>query len=112
MDQLVSIYLPTRNRRLLLERAIESALNQTYRNIELVVVDDGSTDDTPLLLDKIRKADQPLISNRNERSLGPSPARNLAVKAAKGFFITGLDDDDEFTPDRIFRFVRHWNELA
>jgi glycosyltransferase involved in cell wall biosynthesis len=112
MDELVSVYLPTHNRQRLLERAIGSVLSQTYRNIELIVVDDGSTDDTPLLLARIRKTNQRLISIRNERPLGPSPSRNIAVKAAKGFFITGLDDDDEFTPDRVFKFVSHWKKLA
>ncbi|SHJ85013.1 Glycosyltransferase involved in cell wall bisynthesis [Bradyrhizobium lablabi] len=112
MDRLVSIYLPTHNRRQLLERAVDSVLSQTYRNIELIVVNDGSTDDTSLFLNKISQSDRRLVAIDNPRSLGPSPSRNLAVKAAKGFFISGLDDDDEFTPDRIAQFVDYWNVLA
>jgi glycosyltransferase involved in cell wall biosynthesis len=112
MDRLVSIYLPTRNRRQFLERAVASVLSQTYRNIELIVVNDGSTDDTSLFLKRVSQRDRRLIPIDNPRSLGPSPSRNIAVKAAKGFFVSGLDDDDEFTPDRISKFVEYWNVLA
>jgi glycosyltransferase involved in cell wall biosynthesis len=112
MEKLVSIYLPTHNRRRLLERAVDSVLSQTYRNVELIVVNDGSTDDSSLFLDKVSQNDRRLIAINNVRSLGPSPSRNIAVREAKGFFISGLDDDDEFTPDRISQFVEYWNELA
>jgi glycosyltransferase involved in cell wall biosynthesis len=112
MDRLVSIYLPTYNRRQLLERAVDSVLNQTYRNIQLIVVNDGSTDNTSLFLHEKRQLDQRLIPITNPTSLGPSKSRNIAVMAAKGTFITGLDDDDEFTPDRIARFVDYWDALA
>jgi glycosyltransferase involved in cell wall biosynthesis len=112
MDRLVSIYLPTHNRRRLLERAVDSVLNQTYRNIELIVVNDGSTDDTSPFLHEKCQLDQRLIPIINPTSLGPSKSRNIAVMAAKGTFITGLDDDDEFTPDRIARFVDYWDALA
>jgi glycosyltransferase involved in cell wall biosynthesis len=112
MDRLVSIYLPTHNRRRLLERAVDSVLNQTYRNIELIVVNDGSTDDTPLFLHEKCQLDQRLIPITNPTSLGPSKSRNIAVMAAHGTFITGLDDDDEFTPDRIARFVDYWDALT
>jgi glycosyltransferase involved in cell wall biosynthesis len=112
MDRLVSIYLPTHNRRQLLERAIDSVLNQTYRNIELIVVNDGSTDDTSLFLHEKCQLDQRLNLITNPTSLGPSKSRNIAVMAAKGIFISGLDDDDEFTPDRIARFVNYWDTLA
>jgi len=112
MDRLVSIYLPTHNRRQLLERAVDSVLAQTYRNIELIVVNDGSTDDTSLFLKRISQSDRRLIAIDNPRSLGPSQSRNTAVKAAKGFFVSGLDDDDAFTPDRISQFVEYWDALA
>jgi glycosyltransferase involved in cell wall biosynthesis len=112
MDRLVSIYLPTHNRRRLLERAVDSVLNQTYRNIELIVVNDGSTDDTSLFLHEKCQLDQRLIPITKPTSLGPSKSRNIAVMAAKGTFITGLDDDDEFTPDRIARFVDYWDALT
>ena len=112
MDRLVSIYLPTHNRRRLLEQAVDSVLNQTYRNIELIVVNDGSSDDTSIFLHDKCQFDQRLIPITNPTSLGPSKSRNIAVMAAKGTFITGLDDDDEFTPDRIARFVDYWDTLA
>jgi glycosyltransferase involved in cell wall biosynthesis len=112
MDRLVSVYLPTHNRRQLLERAVESVLGQTYSNIELVVVNDGSTDDTSIFLDERCKSDHRILSLANKLPLGASQSRNIAVKAAKGIFISGLDDDDEFTPDRIAQFVNYWDALS
>lgn len=105
---LVSVYIPTRNRAQLVSRAITSVLNQTYRNVELLVVDDASEDDTA---DTVRRlitasAGRTEISYiRLERKSGACAARNLAIAAAKGKYITGLDDDDYFAPDRIARLV-------
>ncbi len=55
MNPLVSVYIPTMNREGLLSRAVESVLAQTYKNIEIIIVDDGSTDGTPALLHKLLK---------------------------------------------------------
>ena len=112
MDTLVSIYLPTRNRRALLERAVSSVLRQTYSPFELIVVDDGSTDDTSAYLAELVKSDARVTVLANPQSVGPSSCRNMAVRLARGVFVTGLDDDDEFTPDRIARFVTSWRELS
>jgi glycosyltransferase involved in cell wall biosynthesis len=111
MNQLVSVYLPTRNRRELLERAVRSALRQTYGNIELIVVNDGSTDQTMAYLDQAKVEDERLIPIHIRESVGPSAARNIAIKRARGAFVTGLDDDDEFVCDRIASFVKHWSAL-
>jgi glycosyltransferase involved in cell wall biosynthesis len=111
MKQLVSVYLPTRNRRALLARAVRSVLQQTYRNIELIVVNDGSTDQTKFLLDQEQQRDQRLIPIHIRESVGPSAARNIAIKMARGTFVTGLDDDDEFVSDRISSFLEKWAAL-
>jgi glycosyltransferase involved in cell wall biosynthesis len=112
MDTLVSIYLPTRNRRALLERAVSSVLRQTYLQFELIIVDDGSTDDTAFYLAELARSDARVTVLTNPRAMGPSRCRNMAVRLAKGGFVTGLDDDDEFTPERIERFVTCWSELS
>jgi glycosyltransferase involved in cell wall biosynthesis len=105
---LVSIYLPTKNREELLRRAVESVLTQTYTSLELIVVDDGSTDGTRAYLDQARTADDRIRVIRNETSLGAPLSRNLAIREARGEFITGLDDDDYFHPLRIAAFVGAW----
>jgi glycosyltransferase involved in cell wall biosynthesis len=105
---LVSIYLPTKNREALLRRAVESVLTQSYKTLELIVVDDGSTDGTPTYLDTVRTADSRVRVIRNETSLGAPLSRNLAIRDARGEFITGLDDDDYFHPQRIATFVGEW----
>lgn len=107
-NALVTVYIPTKNRPELLERAVKSVLAQHYTNLEIIVIDDGSSAPCKKqiaqicgLSDKIR-----LISN--DHSQGACHARNLAITSAKGIFITGLDDDDEFLPDRIKNFVLNW----
>jgi len=112
MNQLISVYLPTRNRQLLLARAVRSALQQTYANIELIVVNDGSTDETMIFLDQAQQEDRRLVPIHIRESVGPSAARNIAIKMARGAFVTGLDDDDEFVGDRIASFVEKWEDLS
>jgi len=110
MNDLVSIYVPTKNRLGLLTRALNSVLAQSYRQLELIVVSDGSTDGT---CDYVRalSSDIQIRLIHHEQSQGACAARNLAIEAATGRFITGIDDDDVFMPDRIERFVRQWQAL-
>jgi len=105
---LVSVYLPTRNRVNLLCNAVASVLNQTYREIELIVVNDASTDDTIDFLQQKSKADPRLIYFNNSTARGAPASRNFAIAKANGVFVTGLDDDDEFLPERISAFVDYW----
>ena len=109
---LISVYIPTKNRARLLAAAVESVRQQTIRDLELIVVDDGSTDDTPALLSGLAADDPRLRVIRYEQSLGGAAARNAAIRAARGTFVTGLDDDDRFRPDRLHRFIDAWHRLA
>lgn len=94
---LVSVVLPTRDRAAWLGRAIDSVLAQTYRPIELIVVDDGSTDGTAALLegyeDRIVRLTQP--------QLGAYAARNLGIERARGELIAFMDSDDAWLPHRL-----------
>ena len=108
---LVSVYLPTRNRVALLGRAVDSVLAQSYRPLELIVVNDGSSDATRAYLDDAARSDPRLRVLHNPRPLGAPRARNLAILRALGEFITGLDDDDQFHPERIHALVRQWRAL-
>lgn len=104
----VSIYMPTHNREDLVIRAVKSVLNQSYTNIELIVVDDGSDDQTFDLLKNID--DKRLFILKNAIPKGACYSRNLAIKHATGKFITGLDDDDFFEQNRIEILVNSFDE--
>jgi glycosyltransferase involved in cell wall biosynthesis len=101
----VSVYIPTKNRSFMLKRSIDSVLKQTYPNIEIVVCDDGSTDSTIEMMKSLCIKYGNILYLREERSKGACHARNKAILAATGRFITGLDDDDQFLPNRIEAFV-------
>lgn len=113
MRKLVSVYMPTKNRLTLATRAIESVLKQTYKNMELIVVDDGSE---LIQFQKLKdnfKDHKNVIFLRNEESLGACKSRNRAIKHARGEFITGLDDDDYFSDkNRITYFVNTWTQIG
>lgn len=107
---LVTIYMPTYNRLTLLKRAVKSVLEQDYRNIELIIVDDGSNDGTVEYLYSLSQHDDRVRCVFNEENSGACVSRNHAIFSAKGEFITGLDDDDYFTQGRISNFVNSWLE--
>lgn len=104
----VTVYIPTKNRKAELAKAVESVLNQTYRDLEVIVVSDGSTDDTATYLEQKSASDNRLKYFIKEKSEGAPAARNLAIKNAMGEFITGLDDDDQFLPNRVELLVNYW----
>ncbi len=93
----VSCVIPTRNRKLLLQRAVRSVLGQNVGPIEIVVVDDGSTDGTTRWLQR----HHPSIRVVPSAGLGPGPARNLGVEAATGEVVMFLDSDDEWLPEHV-----------
>ena len=100
-QQLVSVVIPTRNRPELLARALQSVLDQTYRNIEIIVVDDHS--DKPLELNKLGvNCDHSLIRLiQNPFRYGGARSRNVGVKVSRGNFICFLDDDDVLYKNKI-----------
>ncbi|WP_170975387.1 glycosyltransferase [Martelella alba] len=104
-NKLVSVYIPTHNRSKLLERALLSVLNQDYEYLEILICDDGSSDNTHSLVENYKKKYQNIIYLKNDQPKGACAARNLGIFAAKGIYITGLDDDDEFVNNRISTFV-------
>lgn len=109
---LVTIYITTKNRIQLLERAINSAVNQDYENIEIIIVDDGSIDGTMEYLANKSRANTRIKYLVNTTSLGACASRNRAIFSATGEFITGLDDDDYFLPNRISDFMHAWHKKS
>ncbi|WP_296205419.1 glycosyltransferase [Psychrobacter sp. UBA3962] len=108
---LVTVYMPTYNRVELLQRAVQSVLCQDYKNIELIVVDDGSTDGTHEYLARIAEQHSCFKYFINKKNSGACISRNKAIFAANGEFITGLDDDDYFLPNRISNFLSFWKNI-
>jgi len=108
-----SIILTTFNRKKLLKRAFESAINQTYGNYEIIVVDDAGT-----TFPGIRKAIMSYAHGRkvkyirHKNNKGLSAARNTGIKAAKGKYIVCLDDDNELMPEFLEYTIRHITEDA
>jgi glycosyltransferase involved in cell wall biosynthesis len=92
-DPIVSIVIPCYNDAQYIEQAVYSALNQTYPNKEILVVDDGSNEETKTVLEKLEHKITKLITQENK---GQSTARNLGIKEAKGDYILVLDSDDYF----------------
>jgi glycosyltransferase involved in cell wall biosynthesis len=98
---LVSVIIPTYNRCAILERAIESVLGQTFTDYELIVVDDGSTDETADLLDRYRNR----VKVIRQENRGVSAARNTGIRASKGELVALLDSDDSWLPNKLERQV-------
>ncbi|MFK5985119.1 MAG: glycosyltransferase [Pseudomonadota bacterium] len=107
---LISVYMATKNRAQLLCRAIDSVLAQDYENFELIIVDDGSNDNTPSKLLVYQQQNSNISFYRNEKSLGVAAARNLAIEQSKGEFVTGLDDDDYFYNNRLSSLMSAYDD--
>lgn len=97
-EKLISIIVPVYNVEPYLEKCIDSILKQTYKNFELIIVDDGSTDGCPALCDKIAKLDS-RITVIHKKNGGLSSARNAGLEVAKGDYIGFIDSDDWIVPD-------------
>jgi hypothetical protein len=98
---LVSVVIPTRDRAALVGRAIRSVLSQTWPDLELIVVDDGSTDGTSAAVAGV--ADDRVRLVRSELPTGPGAARNEGIRRARGDWVAFLDSDDEWVPTKLER---------
>lgn len=95
----ISVIIPTFNRGKLIANSIKSALNQTIKNLEIIIVDDGSTDNTKEVIDKFQ--DRRIKYIKLDKNQGASNARNIGIKAAKGKYISFQDSDDIFYPNKL-----------
>ena len=103
---LVSVIIPTYNRGWILQEAIDSVLEQDFHDYELIVVDDGSVDNTPAIL----KAYKDEITVLRQANQGVSAARNSGIKAATGRLISFLDSDDLWLPRKLSAQVQFFND--
>lgn len=103
----VSVIIPTYNRARLLERSIDSVRAQTLQDWELLLVDDGSTDDTAGLAARLTSADRRIRYLSNDRTRGSAGARNCGIRKAQGEFIAFLDSDDTWFPPHLERALEY-----
>ena len=103
----VSVIMPVYNVENYVERSIKSVINQTYKNIECIVVDDASTDGTKEYLNNyiLESKIKYLYINQRE-SKGGNHARNIGIQVANGKYVAFLDDDDEWLPHKIERQMK------
>lgn len=107
---LVSVIIPTHNRKKLLQRALHSVLNQTYQPLEIIVINDGSTDETETYIKNIQLNHPQIKYLQHSTPLGAPKARNYGIREAKGAFLTFLDDDDELHPQNIRYCMQHYDD--
>lgn len=94
----ISVILPAYNEEKYIKNAIESVLNQSFNDFELIIVNDGSSDNTRKIIENI---DDTRIKIINQTNQGPGASRNNAMKIAQGDYIMFLDGDDEYCPDAL-----------
>ena len=98
---MISVVIPTHNRADLLPRAIKSVQNQTWTDLEIVVVSDGSEDDTKAVVEALAKDDDRIRFIEYFPAKGGNVARNTGIENAAGEYVAFLDDDDEFMPEKL-----------
>ncbi len=101
MENFVSVIIPTFNRVEYLKKAVKSVLDQTYQQLELIIVDDGSDDGTAELIAQLKQKSQRKILYIHQGNMGAAAARNRGLEAASHDFIAFLDSDDWFHPQKL-----------
>lgn len=104
-NSLISVVIPTFNREKILPISLESALVQSYQNIEIIIVDDHSNDDTEAVVKQYQ--DDRIHFIRLSKNSGGAVARNVGIDAAKGEYIAFLDSDDAWAPNKLERQFTH-----
>ncbi len=105
-DPLLSIVIPIYNVEKYLSACLESVVAQTYKNLEIICIDDGSTDSSGKILDGFAKKDSRIKAIRQEKNRGLSAARNRGISEATGEYITFVDSDDWIDPETCEKTVR------
>lgn len=98
---MISVVIPTHNRCNIVGRSIDSVLNQTYDDIEVIVVSDGSTDDTDAVVSKYENSDHRVKYVSYTPARGGNYARNLGISRSSGEYVAFLDDDDTWYPEKL-----------
>lgn len=100
---MISVIIPTYNRETTIKRAVDSVLEQTYKNFEIIIVDDNSTDNTAKVIENIQ--DERIVYLRQSSNRGACVARNIGISKAKGKYIAFLDSDDQWISSKLEKEV-------
>jgi len=98
---LISVVIPTHNRGDIVDKAVRSAQNQTYKNIEIIIISDGSEDNTDEVVNKLCAEDERIRYFSYHPGKGGNVARNTGIKEARGEYVAFLDDDDEWHDEKL-----------
>jgi glycosyltransferase involved in cell wall biosynthesis len=107
---LVSIIVTTRNRSELLQKCLTSVICQTYKKLEIIVVDDASSDQTHDVIKAFQKIDNRILTLATKHPMGANVCRNKAIRLSNGDYIAGIDDDDEFLHFRIETLIKEYDD--
>ncbi len=110
MSELVSIIMPSYKSERFIRASIESVLNQTYPYWELIVIDDKSPDNSNKIVEDFMKKDKRIKLIKLEKNSGPAIARNTGIKEAKGRYISFLDSDDQWLPEKLEKQIKFMKE--
>jgi glycosyltransferase involved in cell wall biosynthesis len=110
MEELVSIITPLYNSKDFLEDTINSVLRQSYRNFEMIIVDDSSNDGSCAIAETYTKKDKRIILIRLKQNCGVARARNVAIEASNGRYIAFLDSDDLWLPEKLEKQIAFMRE--
>ena len=102
----ISVIIPTYNREQKIVKSVQSVLEQTYSNLEIIIVDDGSTDHTEQVVKEIQ--DERIVYIRQAENQGVSAARNIGVANATADFIAFHDSDDCWHSDKLEKQMEYW----
>ncbi len=105
--ELVSVIMPTYNASKYLADSIESILAQTYTNLELIITDDCSTDNTRIILEEYSRKDPRVKVEYLKKNCGPGIARNKSIERAQGRYIAFCDCDDRWFPEKLEKQIAH-----
>ena len=108
IEHLISVVMPTYNRGYVIQKAIQSVIDQTYQNWELIIVDDASTDDTEALIKEIK--DSRVMYVKNEENKGANFSRNRGCALAKGEYLAFLDSDNYWVSDKLEKQITILND--
>lgn len=111
VNNLVSIIIPVYNAETSLDKCITSILHQTYKEIEVLLINDGSTDNSAIMCEQYATKDR-RIHVIHQHNAGPSAARNTGIQAAMGTYIQFIDADDYIEPDMTKRLVKAMNQYV
>lgn len=105
-EELVSIITPSYNAEVFIEETIQSVINQTHQNWEMIIVDDASTDGTVMLIQKIAQQEKRVKLHQLAENAGAAVARNVAIEAAQGKYLAFLDADDVWFPFHLQKSIQ------